>query len=89
MSFVADRTWDLRVEDKIFLYIDNINSEIPFAVLYNNNQGNYQFSFDKPCELNNLELIFKDSKKRPYYFHNLRYSINIQLEIFNDDKIEH
>jgi len=80
-SNIADRTWDLRIEDKIYLFIDNIEEKIPFAVLYTGNQAVQQFKFEEPIELENLEMSFKDSKGRPFNFYGLNYSINIQLEI--------
>ena len=67
----------------MFLFLNNIDYSTPFAVLYINNQGNYQFKFEKPIILNKLDLSFKDSKGRPFNFYNLTYSLNIQLEIEN------
>ena len=80
-NYIADRTWDLRVEDKIYLFLDNIENTLPFAVLYLNNQAVQQFKFEEPIELDKLELTFKDSKGRLYNFYGLSYSINVQLEI--------
>ena len=80
-SYEADKTWDLRIEDKIYLFINNIEEKIPFAVLYIGNQAVQQFKFDEPIELDNLEIEFKDSKGRPFNFYGLTYSINVQVEI--------
>jgi hypothetical protein len=80
-SYVADKTWDLRIEDKIYLFINNIEEKIPFAVLYVGNQAVQQFKFDEPIELDNLEIEFKDSKGRQFNFYGLNYSINVQVEI--------
>ena len=80
-TYIADRTWDLRVEDKIYLFLDNIEDSMPFAVLYFNNQSPQQFRFEEPIELDKLELTFKDSKGRLFNFYGLGYSLNIQLEI--------
>jgi hypothetical protein len=82
-EYIADKPWDLRIEEKVFLFINNIDDSTPFAVLYNSNQGNYQFKFEEPIKLDKLELIFKDSKGRQYNFYGLNYSLNIQLEINN------
>ena len=81
--YTANQSWDLRTEDKIFLFLNNLDETTPFAVLYQNNQGNYQFKFEEPIVLDKLELDFKDSKGRPYNFFGLNYSINVQLEINN------
>ena len=82
-KFIADKSWDLRIEEKIYLFINNLDESTPFAVLYTNNQGNYQFKFEEQIKLDNLELSFKDSKDRPFNFYGLNYSLNIQLEINN------
>ena len=82
-KFIADKSWDLRIEEKIYLFINNLDESTPFAVLYTNNQGNYQFKFEEQIKLDNLELSFKDSKGRPFNFYGLNYSLNIQLEINN------
>ena len=81
--YVADKPWDLRIEEKAFLFIDNIDDSTPFAVLYSNNQGNYQFKFEEPIKLEKLDIHFRDSKGRPFNFYGLNYSLNIQLEINN------
>ena len=85
-KYVADKTWDLRIEDKIYLYINNIDDNIPFGVLYLGNQAVQQFRFEEPISLNKLELHFKDTKGRPFNFYGLTYSINIQLEINDPDE---
>ena len=82
-EYVSVKPWDLRIEEKIFLFINNLDDSTPYAVLYTNNQGNYQFKFEEPILLNRLDLSFKDSKGRPFNFYGLPYSLNIQLEINN------
>ena len=86
-SYVADRIWDLRIEEKAYLFLNNIDDTTPFALLYPNNQGNYQIKFEQPTTIDNLELVFKDSKGRLFNFNGLNYSINIQLEIINPEEI--
>ena len=75
--------WDLRIEEKIYLYINNINDSTPFAVLYTNNQGNNPVKFEELIKLDKLELSFRDSNDRPFNFYGLKYNLNIQLEINN------
>lgn len=86
-EYSADRLWDLRIEDKAYLYLNNIDESTPFALLYPNNQGNYQFKFEEPTTIDNLELVFKDSKGRLFNFYGLNYSLNVQFEICNPDEI--
>jgi len=80
-EYIANKTWDLRVEDKVYLFINNVEESVPFAVLYTGNQAMQQFKFDEPIELDNLEIEFKDSKGRAFNFYGLTYSINVQLEL--------
>jgi hypothetical protein len=80
-EYIANKTWDLRVEDKVYLFINNVEESVPFAVLYTGNQAVQQFKFDEPIELDNLEIEFKDSKGRAFNFYGLTYSINVQLEL--------
>ena len=75
--------WDLRIEEKIFLFINNLDDSTPFAVLYTINQGNYSFKFEELIKLDKLELSFRDSNGRPFNFYGLKYNLNIQLEINN------
>jgi hypothetical protein len=86
-AYEADKTWDLRIEDKIYLFITNLSADVPFAVIYLGNQAVQQFKFEEPINLEKLELSFRDSKGRPYNFYGLHYSINLQLEI-NDPQEE-
>jgi hypothetical protein len=80
-SYIATQTWDLRVEDKIYLFIKNLDETTPLGVLYINNQAKSEFKFENPITLNKLELMFRDSKGRPYNFYGLNYNVNIQLQI--------
>ena len=82
-KFIADKSWDLRIEEKIFLFINNIDNTRPFTVLYTNNQGNDSIKFEELIKLDKLELSFKDSNGRPFNFYGLKYNLNIQLELNN------
>jgi len=82
-NFIADKSWDLRIEEKIFLFINNIDNTRPFTVLYTNNQGNDSIKFEELIKLDKLELSFKDSNGRPFNFYGLKYNLNIQLELNN------
>jgi hypothetical protein len=82
-KFIADKLWDLRIEEKIFLFINNLDDSTPFAILYKNNQGNNSIKFEKLIKLDKLELSFKDSNGRAFNFYGLKYNLNIQLELNN------
>jgi len=83
LKFVADKSWDLRIQEKIFLFINNIDNTRPFTVLYKNNQGNNSIKFEELIKLDKLELSFKDSNGRAFNFYGLKYNLNIQLELNN------
>ncbi len=79
-SHIADRVWDLRVENKIYLYLNNLSDEVPFGILYFNGQSVSQFKFQDPFDLTNLEIVFKDSRGLPYDFYNLPHSLVFLIE---------
>ena len=77
---VSDNSWDLRIEDKVYLYLNNISEDIPFGILYFNGMSICQFKFQSPFMLDKLEIIFKDSKGNNYNFYNLSHTLNILLD---------
>ena len=82
-SHISDRIWDLRIEDKIYLYLNNLSDEVPFGILYFNGQSVSQFKFQDPFDLNNLNIVFKDSRGMPYDFYGLSHSLNFLIEKIN------
>ena len=79
---MGSNTWDLRLPDKLFLYITNINFE-PVSILYFNGNSETQIQFEEPIELNQLDIELKDEFGNLYDFNNLSHSINIQFELIN------
>jgi hypothetical protein len=79
-KLVSDNSWDLRIEDKVYLYLNNISEDVPFGILYFNGMSICQFKFQSPFMLDNLDIIFKDSKGNKYNFYNLPHSLNILLD---------
>jgi hypothetical protein len=79
-THTADNIWDLRIENKLYLYLHNLSDEVPFGVLYFNTQSISHFKFQDLFNLDNLEIIFKDSKGLPYNFYNLPHSLNFLIE---------
>jgi len=80
---IADKCWDLRIDNKVYLYLNNLSEDIPFGILYFNGTAVSQFKFEKPFNLNNLEIVFKDSYGMPYNFHNLPHSLTFLIEKIN------
>ena len=82
-SHMSDRIWDLRIENKIYLYLNNLSEEVPFGILYFNGQSVSQFKFQDPFNLNNLEIVFRDSRGMPYDFYELPHSLSFLIEKIN------
>ena len=80
---IANKCWDLRIDNRVYLYLNNLSEEIPFGILYFNGNAVSQFKFEKPFNLTNLEIIFKDSYGMPYNFHNLPHSLTFLIEKIN------
>ncbi len=77
---IADRIWDLRIDDKVLLYLNNLSDEVPFGILYFNGQSISQFKFQQPYNLDKLDIVFKDSKGLDYNFHGLTHSLSFVIE---------
>jgi hypothetical protein len=82
-KYESDKPWDLRIEDKVYLYLNNLSEEIPFGVLYFNGMTTCQFKFEAPFNLDKLEINFKDSKGMNYNFHNLSHSLSFTVDRIN------
>jgi hypothetical protein len=82
-SHISDRIWDLRIENKIYLYLNNLSDDVPFGILYFNGKSVSQFKFQDPFDLNNLEIVFKDSNGMLYDFYGLPHSLSFLIEKIN------
>jgi hypothetical protein len=82
-SYISDNTWDLRVDDRVYLYLSNLEEEVPFGLLYFTGHSISQFKFQEPFNLNKLEIKFKNSKGIDYNFYNLPHSLSFLIEKYN------
>lgn len=80
---VADRIWDLRMTDKVYLFLNNLSDEVPFGILHFNGKSVCQFKFEKPFNIDKLEIEFKDSKGLPINFYNLPHNLSFMIEKIN------
>jgi len=80
---IADKIWDLRVIDKVYLFLNNLSDEVPFGILHFNGKSVCQFKFEKPFNIDKLEIDFKDSKGLPINFHNLSHNLSFMIEKIN------
>ena len=79
-KLIANNTWDLRINDKVYLYLNNISDNIPFGILYYNGQSISQFKFQNPFNLDKLEIDFRDSYNNNINFYNLPHTLSFLIE---------
>jgi predicted metalloenzyme YecM len=77
---IADKIWDLRMIDKVYLFLNNLSDEVPFGILHFNGKSICQFKFEKPFNIDKLEIEFKDSKGLPINFYNLSHNLSFMIE---------
>ena len=83
-NLTAEKCWDLRVPDRLSLFINNINDSVPFGVLYFNRITISNVTFKNPIDLNQLDIKFLDSNGNNYNFIDLNH---ITLSFFRIYKI--
>ena len=81
-NYISDNIWDLRICDKVFLYLNNISNS-PFGILYFNGQSNILFKFKEAFDIDLFDISFKDFKGREYDFNNLPHSLSFVIEQLN------
>jgi len=80
-KLIADNIWDLRIEENIYLYLENLSDEIPFGILYpNGKQIISQFKFGELYNIDKLEIHFKNIYGKTYNFYNLSHKLYFLLE---------
>ena len=80
-EYIADILWDLRYDNKIYFFLNNIDNQSPFAILLPNSTSDAEIKLDPPVSLDKLDIIFKDYKGRLCNFNQLSHSINLTLEV--------
>ena len=79
-SYNSDRIYDLRIDDKIYLYLNNLSEE-PFGILYSNGMSVCNFQFENPYKLSKLDITFKNNKGYLYNFYGLSHNMSFILDI--------
>jgi hypothetical protein len=82
-EYKATKIFDLRSDNKISLYLNNIDNNSPFAILYPESTSNAILNFENLISLEKLDILFKDSKGRIHNFYNSEHNISLQLEVKN------
>ena len=78
---LADIIYDLRIDTKIYLFINNITSS-PFAILNTtNNTTESEIKFEDIVQIEYLDIIFKDVKGNNINFYNVSHYLNIEVVV--------
>jgi hypothetical protein len=79
-NYISDRAWDLRIDNKVYLYLNNLSDTIPFGILRCNSDSISEFKFQEPYNLDKLNIYFKDSRGFDYNFYNLSHNLSFLIE---------
>ena len=82
-EYKATKIFDLRSDNKVVLYLNNVDNNSPFAILYPGSTSNAILNFENLISLDKLDILFKDSKGRIHNFYNSDHNISLQLEVKN------
>jgi hypothetical protein len=82
-NFLSENIWDLRSNNKLYIYIDNIRDNVPFGIIYFDNIVSSEIKFEDGINLSHFKIRILDSNNNLYDFNNLKYSLNFQFEITN------
>ena len=85
-NLTAEKCWDLRVPDRLSLFINNINDSVPFGVLYFNRITISNVTFKNPIDLNQLDIKFLDSNGNNYNFNDLNHTLSFLVEVNENEK---
>ena len=83
-EYKATKLFDLRNDNKVLLYLNNIDNTSPFAILIPNSTTSAVINFEEPITLNKIDILFKDSKGRIHNFYNLEHNLSLQIEVKNN-----
>ena len=84
-TYSADTIYDLRINNKVYLYFKNISDEPISIITPNTNIYDSELLFENPVKLNYLDIAFKDENDNDYNFYNISHYINLNLIINNKE----
>lgn len=79
----ADTMYDLRINNKVYLFFKNISDEPISIITPNTNIYDSELLFENPVKLNYLDIMFKDENDNNYNFYNISHYIHLQLMTTN------
>lgn len=86
-KIIAEKTWDLRIPDKLLLYIRNL-SDTPISILHFNGICQSDIDFENPISLEKLEIEIRDFNGELYDFSGLSHSLDFQIQVYQDFQLE-
>ena len=78
---LSNKIWDLRIDNKVYLFLSNIDNENPFGILYTNTISEAEITFEHPVNLEYLNIIFKDANGYELNFYDINHYLNIQMNL--------
>jgi hypothetical protein len=78
-SYKSDKCIDLRRDDKVYLYLNNIDNSSPFAILNHDGISTAEIKFENDIVLDKLEIVFKNSQGNLCNFHKLKHNLTFNL----------
>jgi hypothetical protein len=80
----ADTVYDLRINNKVYLYFKNISDEPISIITPNTTIYDSELLFENPIKLNYLDIEFKDENDNNYNFYNISHYIHLNLITNNE-----
>ncbi len=80
-TYTSNKCFDLRLDNTVYLFLNNIDTSSPFSILIPNGNVNSEIKFENGITLDKLDILFKDSKGKTCNFFGLDHSINLTLEV--------
>jgi hypothetical protein len=77
--FNADTVYDLRINNKVYLFFKNITNDPITIITPNTNIYDSEILFENPVKLNYLDIVFKDENDNDYNFYNINHYIHLNL----------
>ena len=67
------------------MFIKNIQNNSPFGILNFNGTSSAGIKFNKPTNLDNLDIIFMSNDNTEYDFDNLNYNLSFSISILKQN----
>ena len=87
----SDLLCDLRLPTKIYMFITNLQQDMPFSILNFNSSSSANLEFKNPISLDKLDILFIGNNNEEYDFDDIDYNLSFSISILDvensDNKI--